>query len=361
MYSNHKLLNAGDMNARIGNSLDYIIDDNVKYSPNVHWYNVSHFLPVRRSKDEIVDKFGRIFLELCKEIGIYVLNGRKGKDVPGDFTYICSQGQSVIDYIAIEESTFDKIKRFEIMQVDISNHFPLVVTLELMVMLKESTKEDKEDVKLIKSLRFEWQPNEEFLNILCDQTSETMLSTFDNMLGDDRVDEAVKIFTETMLRAVCKRNSRGNAKNSMSINALNQPVWWDIECEDKKRNKNRCLNKYRHSKNTDDLQEYKFDKNDFEGCCKDKKYAEKIKIRHVLQESLNNPAEFWNIIKQINTCKISKTSSENDVATSPWMEYFKGLLNQKPNVNPQFCNSVNEYLEIHDNECGRQTDRQIFY
>ena len=33
------------------------------------------------------------------------------------------------------------------------------------------------------------------------------------------------------------------------------------------------------------------------------------------------------------------------------MEYFKGLLNQKPNVNPHFCNSVNKYLEIHDNEC----------
>ena len=29
MYSNHKLLIAGDMNARIGNELDYIIDDKV--------------------------------------------------------------------------------------------------------------------------------------------------------------------------------------------------------------------------------------------------------------------------------------------------------------------------------------------
>ena len=38
------------------------------------------------------------------------------------------------------------------------------------------------------------------------------------------------------------------------------------------------------------------------------------------------------------------------MAPSAWIEYFKGLLNQKPNVNPQFCNSVNEYLEIHDNE-----------
>ena len=29
MYSNHKLLIAGDMNARIGNELDYIIDDKI--------------------------------------------------------------------------------------------------------------------------------------------------------------------------------------------------------------------------------------------------------------------------------------------------------------------------------------------
>ena len=165
---------------------------------------------------------------------------------------ICSQGQSVIDYIAVEESTFDKVKQFEIIQIDISDHFPLVVTLALLVMLKESTEKDKEDFKLIKPLRFECQPNSEpdFSNISCDQTSETMLSKFDNMLGEDRVDEAVEIFTETLLRAadkmkVGKRNNRGDAKNSMSVNTLNQPVWWDIECEDKKRNKNRCLNKYR--------------------------------------------------------------------------------------------------------------------
>ena len=46
----------------------------------------------------------------------------------------------MIDYIAVEESTFDKIKQFEIMQIDISNHFPLVVTLELMIMLKVNAK-----------------------------------------------------------------------------------------------------------------------------------------------------------------------------------------------------------------------------
>ena len=63
MYSNHKLLIAGDMNVRIGNELDYIIDENVKY---LHWYNVSNFSTVRRSKDEIVNKFERTFLELCK-------------------------------------------------------------------------------------------------------------------------------------------------------------------------------------------------------------------------------------------------------------------------------------------------------
>ena len=136
-----------------------------------------------------------------------------------------------------------------------------------------------------------------------------MLGKYDNILGEDQVDEAVEIFTETLLRAadkmkVCKCNSRGNVKNSMSINILKQPVWWDIECGDKKRIKNRCLNKYRHTKNNDDLQECKFAKNDFKGCCRDKKYEEKLKIRHVLQGSLKNPAKFLNIIKQKNTWKI---------------------------------------------------------
>ena len=60
IYSNHKFLISGDMNAGAGDELDYIIDDNVKDLPNVHWYNVSIFSTVRRSKDKIVHiwKFG---------------------------------------------------------------------------------------------------------------------------------------------------------------------------------------------------------------------------------------------------------------------------------------------------------------
>ena len=46
------------MIARIGN---YVIDDNVKYLPNVHWYNVSDFEKISRSKDKIVYKLVRTF------------------------------------------------------------------------------------------------------------------------------------------------------------------------------------------------------------------------------------------------------------------------------------------------------------
>ena len=45
------VLITGDMNARVGKELDYIIDDNVKYLRNVHWYDVSNFSTVRKFLD----------------------------------------------------------------------------------------------------------------------------------------------------------------------------------------------------------------------------------------------------------------------------------------------------------------------
>ena len=42
----------------------------------------------RKSKDDIVNNFGRSLLSMCRELDVHTLNGRNGKDLNGEFTYL---------------------------------------------------------------------------------------------------------------------------------------------------------------------------------------------------------------------------------------------------------------------------------
>ena len=53
---------------------------------------------IRKSRDRILDKNGKILIEEIEEQGWILLNGNWEGDKDGEFTYIGKQRQSVIDY-----------------------------------------------------------------------------------------------------------------------------------------------------------------------------------------------------------------------------------------------------------------------
>ena len=58
---NFSLLVFGDLNARTGKELDYIIDDNVEWISGLEWYTASDFLRRRKSKDNHVNMWVRLW------------------------------------------------------------------------------------------------------------------------------------------------------------------------------------------------------------------------------------------------------------------------------------------------------------
>ena len=52
------------------------------------YYPVDLFNISRKSRDEIVNNFGRSLLSLCPELDVHTLNGRNGKDLNDEFTYL---------------------------------------------------------------------------------------------------------------------------------------------------------------------------------------------------------------------------------------------------------------------------------
>ena len=84
----------------------------------------------RVSCDKTVNKLGRELIELCKTYGLYILYGRIEPDRDfGNYTYICTNGCSVIHYFLCTEAIIHQVKRFCVEERTESCHFPILTTI----------------------------------------------------------------------------------------------------------------------------------------------------------------------------------------------------------------------------------------
>ena len=85
-------------------------------------------IPKRTSQDRVTNAFGKRLLQLCRETGLRVINGRHGDDCNiGIFTCFDNNGSSVVDYVLTYASNHHNIKHFSVEDVtEYSKHSPIV-------------------------------------------------------------------------------------------------------------------------------------------------------------------------------------------------------------------------------------------
>ena len=84
-----KVLICGDLNARTGSLADYNSDEaNNHIFHNSYPSNMVNF--ACNAFDKSVNKHGKLLMELCKSLGVYLLNGRVQGDSLGRYTYSSS-------------------------------------------------------------------------------------------------------------------------------------------------------------------------------------------------------------------------------------------------------------------------------
>ncbi|XP_067133252.1 uncharacterized protein [Centruroides vittatus] len=104
----------GDANSRIGEAMDTKNKNNNGIIDNI-----------RMSKDKVSNLGGKSLLEFVQDNNLYMLNGRLPSDCPAEYTYLSSLGKSVIDYIICSETALNMIKEFRVLNIDMSDHFPV--------------------------------------------------------------------------------------------------------------------------------------------------------------------------------------------------------------------------------------------
>ena len=61
---------------------------------------------LRMSADTGTNQFGTCLLDLCKQSGLRIVNGRFGAE-SGKYTYLTDRGSSVVDYVLATKNLFD--------------------------------------------------------------------------------------------------------------------------------------------------------------------------------------------------------------------------------------------------------------
>lgn len=109
------LIIEGDLNARTGNEGGPIGNGERKEEE------------IRRLKDKIINREGRILIDKIKERGWMILNGSYGRE--GEWTYIGEIGLSVIDYVISNEKAMEEVIKVEEGNRTESDHVPVEVEL----------------------------------------------------------------------------------------------------------------------------------------------------------------------------------------------------------------------------------------
>ena len=131
------MLLCGDFNARTAAYPDYVADDTDRH---VHMlpdeYIIDSNIDPRVSQDIVrPDPNGLLLLELCRQSGLRIMNGRMGADANvRKYTYIGFNGSSVIDYMLSSQNMLDLVKSFNIEDPNIlSDHCCVKLVLEFPV------------------------------------------------------------------------------------------------------------------------------------------------------------------------------------------------------------------------------------
>lgn len=290
------LLIGGDFNIRIGNE-GALVDE----------IDREQGKGVRNSKDKVVGNGGRRMIEMLVKKRWTVANGNVEGDEEGEYTFTGPRGNTVIDYVIMNERIRDKVRKFKVEERIESDHAP--ISIELENIRGEKVREEREKRNLETKEILSW--SEESVEIFKAQTEEFE----ENIREEVSMDEGWAKLKEWIDRTVVRKEIKVKKWK------LGQKKWWDRECAKKKGKVKRALRNWRRGVESKDS--YLLERQEWRALCKGKerdwrdREIEKIK-------DLKKEQDIWQYLR--GSYK-KKESMVNEISKEQWKEHFRVLLN----------------------------------
>lgn len=220
----------GDFNARTGKEKDFIdtggnnhLDVSPLYQPPV--------TKLRHSYDNIVNKSGKEILQMCKALGLYIVNGRTRGDSLGRFTYCSVLGNSVIDY-AITDLYAENINVFTVLpQCPISDHNQIILYLKKTETDTQTHTPEDNPIPLPKHYKWTETSLTDYTNAFNNTNIQNMLDTFlcnQYLVNKDSINLATKDLNNIFMKLA--KESKMKRPNPKSNKKQAKEQWFDSEC-----------------------------------------------------------------------------------------------------------------------------------
>lgn len=357
----------GDFNARSGRLTDFIeMDSHPKYYKLPEKYAYDNFYH-RCTMDSVVQKNGRILVNMCTDNQLYILNGRTLGDLQGRFTCFQPQGCSVVDYFVCSQSLMKKVNYMKVKDLMAhSDHCPVGlnihiasiddVSLQKPYISKRNTRVDF-DTKIPPEQiqpHFVWDKNsrERFQKALelpviqshikqikC-QTKKISEQIKQNTKQSDSLDfhstinECSKQMSDVFMKAAQLSLKAKRSKPLMKMK--HSKKWFDSDCVKMRKEVKSLLNAInRNPYKTELRQKYFSQRKQYNKMIKRKKNVFKnalvSKLHDVIEE---DPSALWKTLRKLKDSEDDGIKHLNPMNNSRWTEHLRKLIGDEPQVNP---------------------------
>ena len=330
-FSNFEIILSGDLNARIKDmqpvsDCDYFS----RFTDNSFFFDLTEYF-TRKSKDLVLNTYGRYLYEFCHNYDLFILNGFCKSDLAGNFTFTSPNGQSVIDYFIVSQNILQCDIDLNVIANITSWHLPLVFSLNFSCKCQDTLLESP-DIENAK--RIVWDDN-----LSNDYMSNVNKLLNDNVIASlsDGVFSNINNVVSSLSRALLESadfmsRTFYNNRNMLSV----KNSWFDHECLQMKRNVNKLLKISQNNQSTFNRQQYVNKRNEYSSFLRFKKYMFSVtKLSCISNLSNKQPSFFWSEIKSI--INKTKQSLNCNIESKEWYSHFKNVF-QFDSSMPTICN-----------------------
>ena len=323
----------GDFNAHTSDCPDFVLDDslsNIDVLPAD--YCIDTYLQ-RCSRDKgRVDTHGLMLLDLCKQTGLRILNGRFDKDKLGNFTHIGSRGSSVVDYVITTQNLMNNVSYFQVHDPNIlSDHCVIDFSFEFKVNTQfVHYDECNLNSREIVHEKYKWNNDlkHAFISNLSSDVTVDKLHSFNchvrNAQSDNDVDNCISEFSSIIGDAALPFKhflSSNDTCNSNTDSTSSQP-WFNEECASKRQLFYAKLNLFRQDKSEINRKNMVNARSQYKTCLRNSKFEyDKLQTSKLQDARFKNAKIYWNMLKQ------SAHVKQTNLNLNEFEQYFKCVNN----------------------------------
>lgn len=350
-----KVIVCGDLNARVGNSLDLMQKESEPHLP-IPNDNIFETVFPRVSYDNVVvNQCGRWLIDVCVDNQMYILNGRTLGDLTGQFTCHTPRGSSTVDYFLASSSLSQSIHSMKVNDLTLfSDH--CMLTLQLDIFRNQAYNDTETTTNYAQTMfapdRFTWSATSKEKYQEAFSSTDIQQTLFNINAEIDKTDilSLLNNITDVMVMAGDKAKIRrcfaSKRRKSHKINKK----WYDRDCYVLLRELKSTKNVFNRNTRDDTLRIRFYKKyKEYKKVVKFKKRKYKENLTNMLNDVMDkDPQTAWKIIDELKNDSISSEKSER-INRQDWYNHFHNLLNnQKDQVDNTRKNIIRAELTYYE-------------